>query len=197
MGPDLKVLVISGHPNLEHSQANRTILGDLVSDTGITVETRYLDRLYPTFNIDVAAEQAALVAADIIVWQFPFHWYALPALLKKWLDDVMVFGFAHGVGGDKLHGKQLILSFTTGAPDAAYAEGRPMNYPVEAFLPALRQTATLCGLDLQEPLWSAGMMYIPGVSSDADRANIEARAHNHADRLIALYRALTKQQAAA
>lgn len=192
-----KVLIISGHPNLERSLANRTILGDLTDEAGIAIETRYLDRLYPDFKVDVAAEQAALVTADVIVWQFPFHWYALPALLKKWVDDVLVFGFAHGAGGDKLHGKQLILSFTTGAAAAAYAHGQPMNFTVDEFLPPLRQTATLCGMDLQEPIYSAGMMFIPGVSSDADRANVEARAHNHADRLAALYRSLCGQHEAA
>lgn len=188
-----KVLIISGHPNLEQSLANRTILRDLADEAGITVETRYLDRLYPDFKVDVAAEQAALVTADIIVWQFPFHWYALPALLKKWVDDVLVFGFAHGVGGDKLNGKKLILSFTTGAPEAAYAHGQPMNYTVDEFLPPLRQTANLCGMEWQEPVYSAGMMFIPGVSSAADRANVEARAHNHADRLAASYRLLLGQ----
>lgn len=189
-----KVLVISGHPNLDLSLSNRTILGDLSDEAGITVETRYLDRLYPDFKVDVATEQAALVTADVIVWQFPLHWYALPALLKKWVDDVFVFGFAHGVGGDKLHGKKLILSFTAGAPEAAYAHGAAMSYTVEEFLPPLRQTATLCGLEMQAPIYSAGMRYIPGLSSDAERATVEARAHNHADRLVALYRSLCDQR---
>lgn len=185
-----KVLVISGHPNLEQSLANRTILAGLQSEAGLTVETRRLDRLYPDFAIDVAAEQKALVAADIIVWQFPFHWYGLPGLMKAWLDQVMVFGFAHGAGGDKLKGKKLILSFTTGAPEDAYNHGKPMNFTVEEFLPPLRQTATLCRLELQEPVWTGGMMYIPGVSSDADRARVEARAHNQADRVMGLIREL-------
>lgn len=189
-----KIVVISGHPNLDRSLANRTILSALSDEQGITVETRYLDRLYPDFKVNVAAEQAALVTADVIVWQFPLHWYALPALLKKWVDDVLVFGFAHGVGGDKLHGKKLILSFTTGAPEAAYAHGEAMNYTVDEFLPPLRQTATLCGMDLQAPIYTAGMRYIPGVSSDAERANVEARAHNHAERLATLYRALCVQR---
>lgn len=192
-----KVLVISGHPNLEQSLANRTILGDLADEAGIIVSTRYLDRLYPGFNIDVAAEQAALIDADVIVWQFPLHWYALPALLKKWVDEVLVFGFAHGAGGDKLHGKKLILSFTTGAADAAYAHGQAMNHTVNEFLPPLQQTAKLCGMELQEPIYSAGMMFIPGVSSDANRASVEARAHNHANLLAAMCRSLCAERQAA
>ncbi|RVU06453.1 flavodoxin family protein [Novosphingobium umbonatum] len=180
-----KVLILSGHPDLDASLANRIILSDLADERGIAPEIRRLDRLYPDYRIDVAAEQTALVAADVIVWQFPFYWYALPALFKKWVDDVLVFGFAHGVGGDKLHGKTLVLSFTTGAPEAAYAHGQPMNHTVEEFLPPLRQTAALCGLKLADPVHSHGMMFIPGVTSDAQRAEVEARAHNHAARLIA------------
>ena len=191
-----KVLILSGHPDLDRSLANRTILQDLQDVPGLSIEQRRLDRLYPDFRIDVAAEQAALVGADVIVWQFPLHWYALPALMKKWVDDVLVFGFAHGVGGDKLHGKPLIQSFTTGAPAAVYAHGQPMNYTIDEFLPPQRQTATLCGMDWQAPIHSSGMMFIPGVSSDADRARVEAAAHNHADRLIAALRGLTARKAA-
>lgn len=191
-----KVLIISGHPDLEHSLANRTILEDLQDVPGLEIEQRRLDRLYPDFRIDVAAEQAALVSADVIVWQFPLHWYALPALMKKWVDDVLVFGFAHGTGGDKLHGKPLIQSFTTGAPAEAYAHGQAMNYTIDEFLPPQRQTAALCGMVWQAPIHSSGMMFIPGVSSDADRARVEAAAHNHADRLIAAMRGLTAHKAA-
>lgn len=191
-----KVLIISGHPDLDGSLSNRTILDDLGDLPGMTIERRRLDRLYPDFRIDVAAEQAALAEADVIVWQFPLHWYALPALMKKWVDDVLVRGFAHGTGGDKLRGKKLILSFTTGAPAAAYAHGQAMNFTIEAFLPPLHQTALLCGMDWQAPIHSSGMSFIPGVSSQVDRARVEAAAHNHADRLIAALRLMTARKAA-
>ena len=191
-----KVLIISGHPDLDRSLANRTILADLEDVPGLSVTEHRLDRLYPDFRIDVAAEQAALVDADIIVWQFPFHWYAMPELMKKWVDDVLLRGFAYATGGDRLKGKPLILSFTTGAPAAAYAHGQPMNYTIEEFLPPLRQTAMLCSMDLQPPVHSSGMTFIPGVNTDAERATVEARAHNHADRLIAALRALGARKAA-
>jgi len=185
-----KVLILSGHPDLDASLSNRTILGDVIDELPTNCEVRRLDRLYPDYRIDVAVEQAALVEADVIVWQFPFYWYALPALFKKWVDDVLVFGFAHGTGGDKLHGKKLILSFTTGAPEGAYGHGQPMNYTVEEFLPPLRQTATLCGLDLLPPVHSHGMMFIPGVSTDEQHALVEVSAHNHAARLLDCLRKL-------
>ncbi len=191
-----KLLIISGHPDLDRSLANRTILSDLWDLPELEVEQRRLDQLYPDFRIDVAAEQAALVQADIIVWQFPLHWYGLPALMKKWVDDVLIFGFAHGIGGDKLHGKKLIQSFTTGAPAEAYARGKPMNFTIEEFLPPQRQTAALCGMEYLPPIYSSGMTFIPGVSSEADRINVEACAHNHADRLIAALQTISLRQAA-
>lgn len=76
---------------------------------------RRLSDLYPDYRIDVAAEQAALVAADIVVLQYPTYWFNTPAILKKWLDDVWTYGFAYDTGG-----KKLFVSTTTGAPQEEY-----------------------------------------------------------------------------
>ncbi len=89
------ILIISGHPDLSHSVGNATILNEVASALP-DAEIRRLDALYPDNNINVSAEQDALLKADIIVWQFPFSWYSLPGLMKLWLDDVFVHGFAHG-----------------------------------------------------------------------------------------------------
>ena len=187
------VLLISGHPDLAHSFANKAIVEALQGQLGEAIRVRRLDVLYPDYRIDVPAEQQALLEADVIVWQFPFYWYSLPALMKKWLDDVFVRGFAHG-STQKLAGKKLILSFTTGAPEAMYAYGQAMNYPVADFLAPLRQTALLCRFDYQEPVFSNGMMAIPGVSSDADFAAVKAKAEAHAERLIAQLRPLIQRK---
>ena len=76
------ILIISGHPNLQQSTANRMILDEL-ADRLPQAQIRRLDALYPDYRIDVDAEQQALLNADVIVWQFPFFWYSLPALPKK------------------------------------------------------------------------------------------------------------------
>jgi len=34
------------------------------------------------------------VAAKLVVWQHPIHWYGMPPLLKLWLDEVLAFGWA-------------------------------------------------------------------------------------------------------
>ena len=66
------ILLISGHPDLAHSFANKTIVETLQGQLGDAIRVRRLDVLYPDYRIDVPAEQQALLEADVIVWQFPF-----------------------------------------------------------------------------------------------------------------------------
>jgi len=68
-----------------------------------------MSHIPPDFNIDGATEQAALLGADRIVLQYPMYWLSCPPLLKKWLDDVLTFGWAYGSTGTALHGKELLL----------------------------------------------------------------------------------------
>ena len=146
-----KILVINGHPNPEASVAGKAVLNTLESSR-YEMQIRTLAQLCGPNGFDVTAEQEALRRADVIVWHFPFYWYSVPAILKKWIDDVLTRGFAHGAGGAALHGKKLLLSFTTGAAAQEYAKGRSMNWPVEAFLPPLLQTAYLCGMKTLAPV---------------------------------------------
>ena len=89
-----KVLILLAHPKYEHSAINQ-VLADSVKDLE-NVEIRDLYELYPDFNIDVQAEQEALVMADIIIWQHPVYWYSAPPILKQWIDLVLEFGWAYG-----------------------------------------------------------------------------------------------------
>ncbi len=72
-----QILIISGHPNLAQSTANALIIQEVQKQLP-NVEVRFLDKLYPNYQIDVSAEQDALSRADVIVWQFPFYWYSPP-----------------------------------------------------------------------------------------------------------------------
>ena len=167
-----KILVISGHPHLDRSNANAAILESLEDKfNGDILEVRRLDELYPDFNIDAKAEQEALVDADIIVLQFPIYWYNVPSLLKKWIEDVLEYGFAYGSSGTALHGKKLLLSFTAGSGVDVYHE--KMAHDLPDFMPAFQETAALTGMEWQEPVYSYGAL------PDADLAA------KHSDRLIA------------
>lgn len=182
------VLIISGHPNLNESVGNATIL-DEVARILPAAEIRRLDALYPDYKMDIAAEQAALLNADVIVWQFPFSWYSLPGLMKLWLDQVFVHGFAHGSTA-KLGGKKLILSFTTGAPQALYSSDGFFGHNVEDYLTQFDTTARLCNLDMQAPIYTCGISY---ADRDEDKiAQQKAMAQEHALRLVAALNALSQ-----
>lgn len=181
------ILIVSGHPNLSESVGNAAILNE-VARALPDVEIRRLDRLYPDFNIDVLAEQEALLKADVIVWQFPFSWYSLPGLMKLWLDQVFVHGFAHGSKA-KLGGKKLLLSFTTGAPSALYAVDGFFGHAVEDYLAQFATTAALCNLEWQAPIYTCGISYVE--RDEAKIAQQEAMAQDHAGRLIAALNALS------
>lgn len=182
------VLIISGHPDLKGSVANATIL-EALSKTLPEAEIRRLDTLYPDYQFDIEAEQAALLKADVIVLQFPFSWYSMPGLLKLWLDKVFLHGFSHGSRG-KLGGKKLLVSFTTGAPAAAYQKDGAFKHSVEDYIPQFETTATLCGLDFLPPVYTHGVSYSARESQEKIEAQKQA-AREHADRVIATIRRLT------
>src|SRR3712207_1976088 len=75
------VLIVSGHTDLNDSVANKIVLEELKKALP-NAEFDILSEEYPTFKIDVAAEQAKLVKADVIVWEFPVFWYSMPSILQ-------------------------------------------------------------------------------------------------------------------
>ncbi|MEP6876276.1 MAG: NAD(P)H-dependent oxidoreductase [Burkholderiales bacterium] len=151
---DPDVLVITAHPQMEHSRINRRMMraARKLSGTGAKVLVRDLYALYPDYLIDVAAEQALLVSAKLVVWQHPIQWYSMPPLMKLWVDEVLTFGWAYGPGGTALRGKDLWLVTTTGGPQDSYHPNRYNRYFFDAFLPPYEQTATLCGMRFLTPL---------------------------------------------
>jgi len=152
------VVVLTAHPQMEHSRINRRLMTAAQQVTrrgagvGVGVAVRDLYALYPDYLIDIAAEQALLASAELIVWQHPVQWYSMPALMKLWVDEVLSFGWAYGPGGTALRGKDLWLVATTGGPRESYHPDSYNRYDFNAFLPAYRQTAQLCGMRFLPPL---------------------------------------------
>ena len=184
----MKTLIISGHPDLSTSVANQTILEELEKALP-DAEIRKLDQLYPDAVIDVEAEQKALLEADLIVWQFPFWWYSLPWLMKKWLDEVFLHGFSHGSTA-KLGGKKLLVSFTTGAPAEAYTGGEGSLGDIQKMVEIFQATAILCGLDYQGALYVHGVGYTTR-DDEAKTESQRADAKAYAAKLIARIQEIT------
>lgn len=139
----MKILVNVFHPNLEESTVNRIWVQKL-ENTAITVNRVY--EKYPDWEIDVQAEQALLLEHDRIVFQFPFYWYSTPPLMKKWLDDVLTFGWAYGTGGTRLNGKEMVLAISVGGPQVSYRAGGYNNFTISELTRPLQQTSSLTGM---------------------------------------------------
>lgn len=144
-----RILVLFAHPVLERSRVNRRLVEALAGLDGVTVHDLY--ELYPSFAIDVAREQAALLAHDIVVLQHPFYWYSAPAILKEWQDLVLEHGWAYGHGGTHLRGKITFNVISTGGPPQAYAHGGYNRFTMRELLAPFDQTAHLCGMTFLAP----------------------------------------------
>lgn len=110
-----------------------------------------------TLTDDVKAEIDKLQWADTLILQFPLWWFAMPAILKGWVDRVYAYGFAYGVGehsdrrwGDRygegvMAGKRAMLIVAAGGWEEHYS-ARGVNGPID---------------DLLFPI-NHGVLYYPG-----------------------------------
>ncbi|MDM7918370.1 MAG: NAD(P)H-dependent oxidoreductase [Methanosarcina sp.] len=81
------------------------------------------------FSPDIKEEMEKVKWADLLIFQFPIFFTAMPAIMKGWIDRVLAPGFgfnpvtnsAYDTGLFK--GKSAMLAFTTGAPKEMYSEG--------------------------------------------------------------------------
>lgn len=176
------ILIISAHQDLNQSVSNATIVNELANHFGDKASVRKLSELYPTYQIDVAAEQEALLQADVVVFQYPTFWYNPPSILQKWLEDILVYGFAYGENGSKLAGKKLIVSTTTGKP--AHLYNGELYGSVEEMVKAVRLSAGFAGMQWQGVYPLHGVLYIPHVHSQDDLNRIQTAAKAHAQQLI-------------
>ena len=167
------ILIVSGHTDLNNSVANKKILQELCKKLP-NAEIDYLSELYPDYKIDVLKEQNKLLNADIIVLQYPLFWYSMPSLLEKWMEETFKHGFSHGSTGDKLKGKKVIVSITTGAPEHVYNS-------IDDFLNPIKSSCKLCQMEYVGNIVTYGVSY--QLRNDKGK-EIEDKAIDHADRLI-------------
>lgn len=145
-----KILLLYAHPESQDSIANRLLLQAIWHLKHVTVHDLYAH--YPDFFIDVHLEQRLLCEHQLIVFQHPLYTYSCPALLKEWLDRVLVPGFTNGMGGHALAGKYWRSVITTGEPEGAYRVGGYNGYPMEYVLRPFELTAAMCHMHWMVPM---------------------------------------------
>jgi len=146
-----RTLLILAHPNLQESRVNRALLQGVQDLPQITVADLYGQSPETPFSLDVQREQARLLDHENLVFQFPFYWYSSPALLKEWQDRVLTHGFAYGTGGDKLHGKRLLVATSSGGPGSSYGRKGYNRFTMDELLRPFEATAHLTGMSYLKP----------------------------------------------
>ncbi|MGW4674837.1 NAD(P)H-dependent oxidoreductase [Streptomyces sp. NPDC004324] len=144
-----RTLVLLGHPDLARSRINRAMAGAARDLSHVTLHD--LHAAYPDRRIDVPAEQRLVGENEVIVLQFPLHWYSVPGFLKQWLDEVMTRGFAYDSGG-LLTGRTLLVVTSTGGVADAYRPGAFHRFTMTELLRPLEQTAHRMGMAFARPL---------------------------------------------
>lgn len=170
------ITVIAAHPDPEKSLANRTILeklGKLLPHADIV----RLAVLYPDWRFDVEKEQARLVQSDMIIFEFPIWWYAIPWLLQKYITEVFTADFAYDAKY-ALEGKRLILSFTCGGGEKSYTREGLYNLTIDEIMLPVYATAKYCKMDYTGNVISYHMM-----PEDCPVDEIKEKAREHAERL--------------
>ncbi|XDT33980.1 Flavodoxin-like fold [Nakaseomyces glabratus] len=133
---------------------------------------------------DIVAEQEKVKWADHVIFQFPLWWYAMPAIMKGWLDRVFTYGFSFemlpdgGIGG-LLKGKTASIIVTAGGSEEQYTS----NVPIEDLLhPILHTLLKYCGI---EPLPT--LTFYDTISKSKEEYEKEKlRLHKHLQTLTAV-----------
>lgn len=169
----MQPLVIVVHPNLDSGSRIHHRLTNELRKLGDAVTLHELYKAYPDDRIDVEREQRLMEAHDTIILQFPMWWYSSPYLLKKWMDDVLTYGWAYGVGGNKLHGKKLALAVSTGGAESAFQAGGYNHFSMSEMMKPFQATCNLIGMAFMP------MFVVHGAMGMSDE-QLEQSAENYA-----------------
>lgn len=90
-----------------------------------------------TLAPSIAAEQKKVLWADFVIFQFPFWWCSMPAILKGWFDRIYSYGFAYDskgrYGNGPFLGKKTMIVTTVGGSTTQYGP-RGICGPIEDLL---------------------------------------------------------------
>lgn len=155
-----KVLAVYGDPYQKETSANWQILQAVKAEYP-ELEIDDLQALYPDYQIDAAAEQEKLAEADVIILESPIYWYNMSSLMRRWLEQVLAYGWAYGDGGQALKGKTAILSVTAGADLEDYSKGPHCVIEEKDLLKPIQIIFPYCSMKDGGTVFSAGVQGMP------------------------------------
>ncbi len=146
------IFIINGHERYPFTEGRLNM-------TLITVMQEELARFYSVKTSvlqdgwNVKEEQEKFIWADAVIFQMPIYWFAAPALLKKYMEEVYEYGLFYKGSSDYGRGglltdKKYMLSSTWNSPkdifsdETAFFDGRS----VDDVLIAMHKTHQFLGM---------------------------------------------------
>lgn len=138
-----------------------------------------------TLAPDIQAELRKLMAADLLILSFPIFWFSVPAILKGWIDRVLISGACYGGrrfydrGG--LLGKKALVACTLGGREHMFGPGA-VHGEIEALLSSiLRGTLAYVGMDVLRPFLGYHVPYLTADERAAILDQYQARLQSLQD----------------
>jgi Putative NADPH-quinone reductase (modulator of drug activity B) len=128
-----------------------------------------------TLPEDIRSELDRVLWADLLILSFPMYWFSVPAILKGWIDRVLLSGPTYGGkrfydrGG--LVGKKGLLAFTLGGRPHMFGPGAIHGELDVMLRPLLRGTLYYVGMTVLPPF---AAYHVPYIGHDARAQILEA-----------------------
>ncbi len=122
---------------------------------------------------EVQGEVDKLLNCDLLILNFPFYWFSVPAMIKGWIDRTFISGKVYGgrrfynKGG--MVGKKAMICMTLGAGEHLFDPKNGVHGDIDILLKPLLQGALgYVGFDVLKPFFAWHVPYI----NDEQRKNI-------------------------
>lgn len=153
----MKTLIIVIHPTMETSVINKRWV-EVLNQFPEKYTVHELYKAYPEGNFDVEKEQELIEAYDKIIFQFPLYWFSSPPMLKKWFDEILLYGWAFGSrSGYKMKGKKIALAISAGIDDKDFSANAKYKYTLKELLRPFELTFDYVKADYREPFVYYGL----------------------------------------
>lgn len=131
--------------------------------------------LNSTIASDIQAELDKLLWCELLIFNFPLFWYSTPAILKGWIDRILVsgkvYGGKHFYNRGGLAGKRAMVSVTLGGQESMFGK-HGIHGPLEDMLkPLLQGTLAYTGMTVLPPFigW-----HVPYITHEARQGILQA-----------------------
>lgn len=113
---------------------------------------------------DVALELQRLQQADLLIIMFPLWWFGMPAILKGWIDRVLVSGIAYSrrdvFERGRFKGKRALVAVTTGAPQDTFGADAIHGSMHDILQPLQRGVLAFTGMTVLPPFTGFHVPYL-------------------------------------